>query len=120
MAMNGEVINGMMILLIMPPVLMTSDPPAAAPAPINPPIKTCVSEIGKEYIHENITSKIRAPSNVAMITSPEAKPSSIIPVPIVLATAEPNTVIPMREPIADSTMAWFDLTAFVAMMPAVA
>ena len=48
MAMNGEVSNGITIFLIMPPTSITPKPPAAIPAPINPPIKTCVSEIGKE------------------------------------------------------------------------
>ncbi len=104
-AMNGEVSRGIMILLIMPLVLIISKPPAATPAPINPPIKTWVSEIGNAKIHEKIMSKIKAPSRVAIITSPDAVPTIIIPVPIVFATAEPNRVIPMNEPTADNAMA---------------
>ena len=103
----------------MPPTSMISNPPAATPAPINPPMRTWVSEIGKEKIHENITSKIKAPIRVAIITSPEANPVVIIPVPIVFATAEPKPVIPIREPTVEMRIAWFDFTALVAMIPAV-
>jgi hypothetical protein len=65
-------------------------------------------------------SKIKEPSRVAIITSPEANPSEIIPVPIVLATADPKTVIPINEPIVERIMARFVLTALVAIIPAVA
>ena len=47
-AINGEVIRGIIILFIIPPTSIISNPPAAMPAPINPPMRTCVSDIGNE------------------------------------------------------------------------
>ncbi len=55
-----------------------------------------------------------------MITSPEAYPSKMIPVLIVFATAEPNAVMPINDPMADKAIAWFVFTALVAIMLAVA
>lgn len=44
----------------------------------------------------------------------------IIPVPIVLATADPKSVMPINEPTVEIRIAWLVFTAFVAIIPAVA
>ncbi len=102
--MNGEVSIGTTTLFIIPSNFTTSHPPAATPAPTSPPIKTCVSETGRENTQDVITSKIRAPIKVAIITSPDAILSEIIPLPIVAATADPN-IIPKKFPTTDSMTA---------------
>ncbi len=91
-AIGGTITIGTSTFENIPNTLIASIPAAAKPAPTNPPTKTCVSDIGKEKIHEAITSKINAPTKAAIITSPEAISGAMIPVPIVKATAVPNDI----------------------------
>src|SRR5271157_3315854 len=97
-------------------------PADAHAAPIRPPISAWLLELGIDN-RQVIRFQEIAPSKAAERTVdpfPRTSLSSTIPLPIVPATAVPNTIAPTKLAVADRRMAYSGLIARVATEVAMA
>jgi hypothetical protein len=86
--------------------MITPNPPLTTAAPAYAPIRACEELVGNPRCQVNKFQQI-APSNPQKITKIVTVPTSIIPDPMVLATAVPNTKKAMKLKKAAQTTACF-------------
>ena len=92
--MTGEVTSGIRTLLTMPSMLRAPTPAATIVAPMSPPIRAWLLELGMPRRHV-IRFQAIAPISAAPTTAWVVVDSSTMPAPIVLATAVPANA-PMK------------------------
>ena len=118
----GEETSGTSTLTAKLPHWTAFGPAEAQAAPIRPPIRAWLLELGIARAHV-IRFQLIAPSSAAARTVaplPRTMLSWTIPLPIVLATAVPNTRAPTKLAEADRKIAYSGLSARVATEVAMA
>ena len=118
----GEVISGNSTLPAKLPHCTAFGPAEAQAAPIRPPIRAWLLELGIARAHV-IRFQAIAPSSAAARTMAPLLSTMLswtIPLPIVLATAVPNTRAPTKLADADRKIAYSGLSARVATEVAIA